>query len=158
MASDFPAVYHTGIERGPMAKLYTVDSAATFVPHALVFLNTSDQEIEECGADPALILGWSTGRADQKFLNPLTPGAVGNRVPVEVISPEVEYGMCVNGTLAAGNTMKDYGVVKLASGNWAVDLSDTSATRVTIIGVNVAKQIAFVKFMAASLQGDAIAS
>lgn len=157
MASDFPAVYYTGVERGPMHMLFPVDSAATFLPRALVFMNTTDEEIEECGADPALIMGFAGTRADQKFLYKSAAGV--DRVIVEVISPEVEYGLCVGaGTLTQDNVGKAYGLAKLASTNWSVDLSDTSATRVTVIGADLVNQIAWVKFLPANLQGDGIAS
>ena len=156
MASDRPIVYYTGVERGPMHLLFPIDASATFVAGALVFLNTSDEEIEECGADPALIMGKAGANASQKFLYKSAAGL--DRIIVEVISPEVEYGMAVSGTLVQDNLAKAYGVVKLASGNWAVDLSDTSATRVTVVNVDLVNQIAWVKFLPANLQGDGIAS
>jgi len=158
MASDFPLGYYTGTERGPMNELFKPDGAATFGVQQLVFFNTSDQEIELCGADPALILGISKGAVADKFLWAEFGTGTG-RVPVSIITPAVEYGMCVgSGTLTAAHQGNSYGIQRLASGNWAIDLTDTTNLRVTVIKVDTTNQIAWVKFIAANLQFDAIAS
>jgi hypothetical protein len=151
MSTNFPMVYYTGIERGPMHMYFTPDTDASFDAFDLVFFDVADQTIDECGADPALILGKAAAPNTLSWL-------YNGQVPVEIITPEVEYGMCVTGTLTAANQGIAYGIVKNASGNWAVDLSETSATRVWISRVDVDRGIAFVKFLAASLQGDGIAS
>ncbi len=151
MSSDHPIQHYTGIERGPLNKYFAVASGQTFVAFALVTLNTSTGEISECGADPATILGIVQSDAANAFL-------YDNRVPVQVLDPNVEYGLCVTGTLAATDVGKVYGLVKNASGNWAVDLSDTTNTRVVIVRADVTNQLAHVQFLAANLQLDAIAS
>lgn len=158
MASDFPIQYYTGTERGPMNMYFIPDATngANIINGDLVFL-AGDQEIEECGADPASILGIAKGAYADKFL--WQDLANVGRLPVSVISPEVEYGLCVGaGTLAASHLGTAVGLQQLASGNWAVDLAEAVNTRVVIVRVDVTNQIAWVKFLAANLQFDAIAS
>ena len=158
MSSNFPIRYYTGTELGPMNQYFVPDATngANIIPGDLVFQNTSDQEIEECGADPALILGIAKGSYADKYLWQNTAGV--GRIPVSVLTPAVKIGLCVTGTLAASDAGKAYGIVKNASGNLSVDLSETVNTRVTIVEVDVTNQIAWVHFLAANLQYDSIAS
>jgi hypothetical protein len=151
MASDFPIQYYSYKEGGPMNEYFVPDAAQTITFGELVFQNTTDQEIEECGADPALILGIAEGNSADKWL-------WDGRIPVHVLSPNVMIGLCVTGTLAASDSGKSYGIVKKASGNWAIDLSETVNTRVVVRKADVTNQIAWVQFLAANLQHDAIAS
>ena len=51
-----------------------------------------------------------------------------------------------------------YGIARLSSGNWAVDTTDTSNTRVIVKRVDIANGVFYVNFVAANLQFDAIAS
>lgn len=130
--SDFKGKYYTGLERGPLHLPYTPDTDASFDVDDLVFYDTADDTIDECGADPALILGFAkqnvaAGVIEQDL-------RADHKVIVEVISPDVEYGMPTNADLAESHIGGSYGLVKLASGNWAVDLSDTTAKRFRIVG------------------------
>lgn len=148
---DVPMHRFTGLERGEMNQLFTPAVGATFLVNKLLVLNTGTQLVDECGADPAAILGRSVSRADQAFL-------WNGRVPVEVIDSNVDYVMGVSDTVGLANTMKAYGVVKLASGNWVVDISETSATVCTIVHVDIVNQLVTVRFLASVLQADSIAS
>jgi hypothetical protein len=149
VASHFPAfiAHH---QRDPLVVPYTVDAAATFVAGALVFLNTSDNEIEECGADPANILGIALMPASAKTL-------YDGKVLVAVLDPDMVIGMASATTPADSHLTDAYGVVK-GTTHWLVDTSETSNTRIHVIKVDATNGIFFVKFMAATLQGDAIAS
>lgn len=151
MASDFPIVYYTGVEAGPMNEYFVPDAAQVITFGELVFQNVSDQEIEECGADPALILGIAQGNSADKFL-------WDGRIPVHVLSSAVLIGLCVTGTLVAANAGQEYGLVKKASGNWSLDISETTAKRVFVTKVDLLNQLAWVRFLAANLQNDGIAS
>jgi|SRR5215831_4552967 len=158
MASDFPIVYYTGPELGPMNLYFFPKSTATFKAEQLVVQSTSDQTVDECGADPALILGIAKGNAADKFLWADITNV--GRVPVSVLNPAVRIGLCVSGTLVAASVGKTYGITKLASGNWAMDIAKQggASDRVYVQAVDLTNQIAWVNFLAANLQADAIAS
>ena len=158
--SDFRPPYYTGTERGPLCLPYLPDTDATFDPGDLVFYDTSDDTIDECGADPANILGWAMEKCTAGVLRQVL--RADGKCLVEVIDPGVEYGLPVNADVSDANVSTKYGLVKLASGNWAVDLSDTTNTRVIIVRIGQSgrgvEQIAFVHFLAANLQFSGIVS
>jgi hypothetical protein len=156
MASDFPAMlFHTGNEDQDTV-MKTPKTGATFKPYALVVQDVSggadDGTVDECGADPALILGLVMSAA----VDANTP--YGSKVPVVVLRGGQQVGLCVSGTLVAADEEKDFGIVKLASGNWALDRSDTVNTRFHVKRAITDRQIAIGHFLAANLQGDAVAS
>jgi hypothetical protein len=66
--------------------------------------------------------------------------------------------MCSATTPAETHVGVAYGIARLSSGNWAVDTGDTSATRLIVYRVDIATGAFFVRFTAANLQLDAIAS
>lgn len=151
MASDHPIQYFTGVERGPMNEYFVPDAAQTITFGELVF-QAADEEIEECGADPASILGIAKGNSADKFLWE-------GRIPVSVLTSDVLIGLCVGaGTLDSTHANTSVGVLKLASGNWSADLADAVNTRFHITKVDVTNQIAWGYFLAANLQHDAVAS
>jgi outer membrane protein assembly factor BamB len=158
MSSNFPLQYYTGVERGGMNEYFVPDATngAAIVFNSLVFQNTSDQEIELCGADPALILGIAKAAYADKFLYALNGGS--GRLPVSVLSSDVMIGLCVTGTPVATDAGKDYGIVLNGSGNLSVDLSETSATRFHVVKVDLTNGIYWGYFIAANLQADAVAS
>lgn len=156
MASEFPCMlFFTNPESGYDVTYETVLGTATFKPYALVVKDVSggadDQKIDECGADPALILGVAMAAA----VDANSPYPTG-QVPVCRLNTTMLVGMAVAGTLAAANQDKAYGVVKSAAGNWKVDLSETAAAVFYIKRVDVTRQIAFGHFLASVLQSDAI--
>lgn len=135
---------------------FPVTAAQTFIAGALVVVTTG--ALVECGADPAAILGIAQAPASVGLA---TGGSIfgGTNIPVFVISPEDIIWMASATTpVFATHVTQAYGVVK--STNWLVDVSDTSNTRVHVTGVSNSPQQEgfYVRFMAASLQLDAIAS
>jgi hypothetical protein len=169
MASNFPAMlYFTNVEGGADTQMKTPLSTATFKPYALVVQDVSggagDGTINECGADPALILGVAMSAA----IDPNSPYGYVNaatyltKVPVVVLRPSMVVGLCVGtGTLVQADEEKDYGITKLANGNWSLDRTKVTAgtnTRFHVTRVYVTQQIALGYFLATNLQGDAIAS
>lgn len=161
MASDFPIQYYTGHENGPQNMYYVPDATngAAIVKGDLV-LKAADGECERCATDPAAILGIAKASFADKFLyaNPLVASNAG-RLPIFVLTPATRIGLCVGaGTLALANKGIDYGISLLASGNWAVNLADTTGPTFHIIEVDVANQIAWGYFLATALTEDAIAS
>lgn len=158
MASNFPIQYYTAVENGPMNLYFVPAPAATFKQAALLVQTTGAGTVDECGADPALILGISKATAADKWLYGEFGVGTG-RVPVSVLTPAVMIGLCVTGTLALANEGIDYGVTKNASGNWSCDVSKTgAAARFHVVRADVTNQIAWGYFLATNLQADAIAS
>lgn len=156
MASNFaiqPAQKYDESE----VRLFPVASGETFVTGALVVYDTTNNNITECGADPALILGIA-----------LAPASVGldsngsiygsTNIPVLVLDAATVCWMASATTPAQSHVMDDYGVAK--STNWLVDTGEAVNTRVRVIGISNSPypEGFFVKFLAANLQGDAVAS
>jgi len=151
MASDFPAFVAKNHEHYDVGQ-FAIDSANPGKAGSLCFLNLGDNEIEECGADPALILGLMTGNYASRLIYP------GSKVPVIVLDPNVIVGMCSATVPTDAHLTRKYGIARLASGNWAVDVGDTSAVRVEVFGYDAPKGLFLVKFLPDYLQADAIAS
>lgn len=152
--SDFKGHYYTGLERGPLHLPFTPDTDASFDIDDLVFYDPADDTIDECGADPANILGWAKQNVTAGVIE--VDLRADHKVLVEVISPDVEYGLPCNADLLDSHIGSYFGLVKLASGNWAVDLSDTTNDRVQIVGRGISAganpHIALVHFIEANLQ------
>jgi hypothetical protein len=104
----------------------------TFTQRALCFMNAG--YLDECGADPALILGIARTAGS----NTTADGTARNQV--ELAHPDNLFrgyfddsGGEGTGTTAATDIFKKYGVAKAASGGvWFVDKADTTNNRVTI--------------------------
>lgn len=155
MSTSFPIQYYTGTERGPMNKLYVPDAAQTFEFNDLVF-RASDGEIEKCGADPAAILGIAKAAAADKFLWANDAAGLPGRVPVSVLTEDVDIGLCVTGTPVITDEGKDYGIVENGDGNWSVDLSETTAAVFHVTKVDLVNGIYWGNFLATVLQDSAI--
>ena len=151
MASDFPAYVaydHDAYDVGA----YKIDAANAGKRGSLCVLNTGDNEIDECGADPALILGLMTGPYTSRTIY------ANQRMPVIILDQKVTVAMCSATTPTDAHLHRDFGVVKLASGNWAVDTTEVAATRVRVQKYDAVAGIFYVNFLPANLQGDAIVS
>lgn len=148
MASDFPAFVAYNHEAYDVGK-YAIDAANAGKAGSFCFLNTGDNEIEQCGADPALILGLMTG--------PYTARTIyaDSKMPVIILDENVVVGLCSATTPADSHLTDEYGIVKLASGNWAVDTTDTTNKRVRVVKVDADRGIFYCHVLAANLQGAA---
>lgn len=106
---------------------YPLATGAAFKEGALVVLTAG--EADECGVDPANILGVALHDA----------GADPNKgsVLVAVATPESTFAM--EGTVAptAGDVGLERGVAKDADGIWVVDMAETTNTRVVIEKVHL---------------------
>lgn len=158
MASDFPAYVASEYEHGTEVQEYTPSVVAGEVaakPGELMFFDTATQTIKRCGADPALIAGISEVTSEDARV--LTPNG---KIPLRLLKSNALVAMCSATTPAETHVAvaTGYGIARLASGNWAVDIGDTSNTRVFVKRVDIANGIFFVSFQAANLQFDAIAS
>jgi len=155
MASTFHPVCQPGSPQ-PVVRHFPVDTSATFTAGALVYFDTGDQLLKECGADPSLILGVARCSVADRAINPQS------LIPVDVIEPTQSWTMSSATTPADTHLMTAYGVVK-TSGYWKVDTTDTSNTRLVVTGYSPragqqGPEHFVVKFTAANLQGDAVAS
>lgn len=160
MASNFPLFIAHGEPNYPLVREYPVDSAATFVANELVFLNTAGgSDVEVCGADPALILGIALAPASAKTLYYENISGAGNKIPIAVLTPDVVVGMASATTPAQAHLFvaTGYGVVK-SGNNWLLDIGDVANPRATVVGIDPTNGIFYVRFLAANLQGDSIAS
>jgi hypothetical protein len=108
---------------------------AAYLQGALLLVNGSNQ-LAECGADPASIAAVSCTDvgADTSGFNILgqknfPPG----KVQAIRVTRERRFRALYVGTLPAVDG-GSYGVVKDSDGKWKVDFSDTTATRVKLVG------------------------
>lgn len=155
MASDFPLTVTENIEASQVDEYTPSQTAGETAAKSgeLVLFDVADQLLKRCGADPALIAGVVEGSSEAGRV--LTPNG---KIPMRKLTPRVGVRMCSATTLSEANVGVLYGIARLASGNWGVDTTDTSNTRVVIYRVDTATNAAFVHFIAANLQFDAIAS
>lgn len=156
----FPHNAGTGI---PDIAELVADSAAAFKAGALVVV-ASDGELEECGTDPALVKGVALAAAgkgpgfnmaDQPTV---TPTYRDNKVEIVLATPtQIFVGRGVNGgtdpvTPTQTQVGESFGVIKDSDGIWAVDISDTSNTRVEIVKIDIDNKLYFFKFKTANIQ------
>lgn len=137
---------------GYTMRYFTPADAATFVVGDFLVFDPATSRVNECGVDPALILGLATVPAASKWL-------YNNQVTVAVMTPEllVELG---GPTPVDSDLGKDYGLTVDASGNWLLDRAKVlaAAVRVHVVEIDKTNSRFFVHFLAANLQQDAIAS
>jgi hypothetical protein len=113
---------------------YPVKDAEDFEKGAAVLLN-DDGEIEECGADPALVLGFALAGTDDYEWKDDTFGNVKPSIPVALA--DQTFRGTLEGTYDAdGHISVDFGLVKDATGYWTVDETDETNVRVILIGVD----------------------
>lgn len=158
MATDFaPYVAYNHDEYDVLA--VAVDPANAGKPGTLAVFNTGTNRLDECGADPALILGLMTGPYAARTIYP------GSKMPVINLDANVAVAMCSATTPSDAHLQRLFGITKLASGSWSVDTTKSAGTeaspgtaRVKIVKVDITAGIFYCYFLAQFLQGDAIFS
>lgn len=158
MASNFPTYVTMKEDEGSYVQDYAPSQVAgqTCVVGDLCYWDDTNNVIRRCGADPAAITGLC--EVDSEQARVLTASG---RIPIRVISPTAIFCMCSTTTpVEATHVGQVYGIARNASGNWEVDVSDTTNTKVFVVRVDVigTQEIWYVRFLAASLTDDAIAS
>lgn len=154
MSSNFaPTPQHYA---GDRVRYFPVLAGQTFITGALVVLSAGT--IAECGADPANILGIALAPASVGLA---AAGSIfgGTNIPVFVLNPQDVIFMASGTTpVFATHVGTAYGVEKTT--NWRVDTTEVAATRLVVIDVSLSPQQEgyYVRFLAANLQLDAIAS
>lgn len=152
MASKFQP-FMGSARKDPQVISFAPEAAQVFLPYALVFYDTADDKIKLCGADPALILGFALGSAASKTLSP------DGKVPVQVLDPDVIVCMSSPTTPAESHVTDAFGILMDATTKfWQADPTDAGNARVHCTRVDIPNGIFYVRFMAANLQLDAIAS
>lgn len=120
---------------------YTEGAAQTFKLGAAVVITAG--LVVECGADPALILGFACHDATKNL--PATDDLV-------AIAEEGKKFWCsyVGGTPVL---LTDYGLTKQADGIWALDVAKTGASaRLEVHKVDTERSLALVSVLAANRQ------
>ena len=158
MASDFPATVTAQIEHGSEVLEFIPSQTAGEVAAKsgeLVFFDTADQKVKRCGANPALILG--VAEVVSESARVITPNG---KVPIRVLKPNALVRMCSATTPLEAHrlTATGYDIVRLASGNWAVNIASTANPRVQVKEIDIPSGAFFVSFFALNLQGDLVAS
>lgn len=151
MASDFPARVDSGYE-DTVVQEYPAASDAHVSPGDFWFYDTTGNDANVCGADPALIAGISevdSDEAEELTLN--------RKVPLRIIfGSGCILAMCSATTPAQSHVGDVYGIVTLASGNWAVDVSETTNVRVKVVDVDITNGIFKVTILPLAMQFNAV--
>lgn len=110
--------------------------------------------VKLCGADPAAILGISEVVSQNARL--ITPNG---KVPIRTLTSEAVIAM-YSPTIPVEATHLNvaYGIARDGNGMWFVDVADVVNTRVTVVRLDIAGGIWYVKFLAANLTNDGIVS
>lgn len=156
--TNFPAEIAHGKEAEyPLIHEFDVLSTEAFKPGAFVFFDTADNNVKECGADPALILGIALGAgpASTVFQRAPSPYAL-NKVPIAILTPDVVVKMASGVAVSLAHLLRPFGIEKTT--NWRLDTTDAGNTRLTVVKLDITQGIAYCRFLAANLQGDAVVS
>lgn len=167
MASQFPPFLAHAQAPGSEPRNYeaTFLSTDTSQPFEFVFFDTADNNVKECGADPALILGLALSNAPASTLlsgrAPL-PYAT-NKVPVAVLRADTVIGLSSTTTPALSFVTRKFGLTKVTAATgrvfWQCDTSKTAGTaRGVIVDIDITNGIFYVNFLPANLQGQAVVS
>lgn len=142
LLNPWPARWPTGSR--PNVARYPLAASQTFNAGALVVLDASE-DVTECGADPASILGVATVPAEHVIESGYIEVYVADNVTV--------FAMKGTSNPAKANINQSYGVVKDGTSNrWEVDLTDTTNTRVKVVDIDTTRNLFFVTFLVANRQ------
>lgn len=118
-------------------------SGSTFKRGALVLLDGSE-DVDECGADPAAILGVAAYPGDAADFT--------TKMLVFKASEGQKFWMSGSSNPAKSNINQSYGVAKDGDGIWYVDLTDGGNTRVYVHDVDTDRNLFKVSVLAANRQ------
>lgn len=157
--SSFPLRVCASVEDGTHVIPFPVSSVAGEVAaksgELMVYDVAADLRLERCGANPALILGVCEGSSEAMRVLTLD-----GQIPLRILTPRALVLMCSAVTLTQAHIGVASGVdiVRDANGNWACNPASVANARFFIIEIDTAINGAYGHFIAANLQGDAIAS
>lgn len=121
---------------------YSLAAAQDFPEGAAVVLASG--LCQECGADPALVLGFALHAA----------GADPNTSKVLVALARGQSTFWIAGTTAplAAHVGGAYGLAVDGDGDWVLDISDTTATRARVVDIDTTRNLFEISILAANRQ------
>jgi hypothetical protein len=122
---------------------YPLPAGAAYLQGAAVVLNAGG-EAAECGADPALILGFALHAA----------GADPNTTRMLVALAHATGTFFIQGSSnpVAADKGDSYGIAKDGDGIWVLDKTDAVATRLLIVDVDLTRNLYEVRVLTANRQ------
>ncbi len=156
MASSFPAEVAQKIDIGTTVAPYvpSQETNEDFVPGDFVVWDNTNNWVERCGADPALIAGISeVNSEDARVLT------ADGKVPVRLLTSRAVVRLASATTpVEATHVSNSYGIARDANGHWLLDISETVNARFTVIAVDIPTGSFYCVPIAEFLQFDGIAS
>lgn len=128
--------------KGRQLRQYPIATGQTFVEGALVVLVAG--ELQECGADPATILGFAMHDAGAE---PDTDLCL-----VALATAESTFWVEGDNDPVAADIGVAYGVAKDADGQWYLDGTDITATRARVEDIDTEWNLYEIRFLAANRQ------
>jgi hypothetical protein len=125
-----------------VVRRYPLASGASFLEGAFVVLAAG--EVDECGADPAAILGTAL---HDSGADPDTGDML-----VALATPESTFVLQGTSAPVAADEGVEYGIAKDGDGIWVVDKTETVNTRVVVEKVYVDREQFEVRVLAANSQ------
>lgn len=126
-----------------------VDAAASFKVGAAVVLD-AEKELTECGADPALIFGFSLTEVVAGVSK--DPQDTTKATVLKMLEGEKVWMQCSSDPVEATHRNNAYGIAKDADGIWYVDFTELVETRVYVHRVDVDRKMVEVSVLEAYRQ------
>jgi hypothetical protein len=104
----------------------------------------ANEDVVECGADPAAILGFAAHENDK---NPIT-----GKTTVAVCTEGQKFWMSGSSAPVKADINQVYGIVKDANGIWIVDKTEAVNTRVYIHAIDTDRNLFLISVLAANRQ------
>jgi hypothetical protein len=101
------------------------EASMSYLAGALLVQDASSGELEEAGADPAVVIGVALKAAS---------GVAGTAVPYVPFRKGIVFEVSCNNTVTMANHLQLYGAA-LASGVWSLDLAETTTNTFRIIHI-----------------------
>jgi hypothetical protein len=129
------------------AEEYTEAAAQTYKMGAAVLMD-ANEDIAECGADPAAILGFAAHDATKHAI--VSPG----KCLVWKASEGQKFWMSGTSNPVKANINQLFGLVKGGDGIWQVDIAETVNTRVYVHKIDTDRNLFLVSVLAANRQAS----
>lgn len=127
----------------PHVEAYALAANASFLAGALVVGSGTPMTVDECGADPASILGVACDPAEEV----IEPG----KINVYIADADTIFAFFGSTNPTSSHVGNGYGVVA-SNGIWKIDISDTTNKRLTVVGIDTVNNLFLCKFIASIRQ------
>lgn len=144
-----PWVARTSAGMHPTTRQYPLATGEVPAAGDFVHLNASKEVIRTIAADPTPILGISEEDAGTTSNSGLIHEGF---ILVTVATGDVIFAMEGDRAPLVTDRNVAYGIARDANGVWTVDTADVTATRVTVVDVDLGRNLFFVKVLAAHRQ------